>query len=71
MAPLNLPATVPVHASQLYSRNISSLLGLLVEKGELKIDRNDEIIKGACVIFEGTDVHPRVAAALGVAPAAR
>ncbi|HEX7962342.1 MAG TPA: NAD(P) transhydrogenase subunit alpha, partial [Terriglobales bacterium] len=34
MAPLNLPATVPVHASQLYSRNISSLLGLLVEKGE-------------------------------------
>ena len=71
MAPLNLPATVPVHASQLYSRNISSLLGLLVEKGELKIDRNDEIIKGACVVFEGTDIHPRVAAALGLAPAAR
>jgi H+-translocating NAD(P) transhydrogenase subunit alpha len=70
MSPLNLPATVPVHASQLYSRNISSLLGLLVEKGELKIDRNDEIIKGACVVFEGTDVHPRVAAALGLAPAA-
>lgn len=71
MSPLNLPATVPVHASQLYSRNISSLLGLLVEKGELKIDRNDEIIKGSCVVFEGTDIHPRVAAALGLAPAAR
>ena len=71
MSPLNLPGTVPVHASQLYSRNISSLLGLLVEKGELKIDRNDEIIKGACVVFEGTDIHPRVAAALGLAPAAR
>jgi proton-translocating NAD(P)+ transhydrogenase subunit alpha len=71
MSPLNLPATVPAHASQLYSRNISSLLGLLIEKGELRIDRNDEIIKGTCVIFEGTDIHPRVAAALGVAPAAR
>ena len=71
IAPLNVPATVPVHSSQLYSRNISSLLGLLVEKGQLKIDRNDEIVKGACVIFEGTDIHPRIAAALGVAPAAR
>src|SRR5256884_395572 len=33
MAPLNLPATVPIHSSQLYSRNISSLLTLLVDKG--------------------------------------
>src|SRR5205814_2728006 len=57
MAPLNLPATVPVHASQLYSRNISSLLGLLIENGQLKINRDDEIVKGACVIFEGTDIH--------------
>jgi H+-translocating NAD(P) transhydrogenase subunit alpha len=71
MAPLNLPATVPIHSSQLYSRNISSLLSLLVDKGDLKIDRNDEIVKGACIVFEGTDVHPRVAAALGLAPAAR
>jgi NAD(P) transhydrogenase subunit alpha len=71
MAPLNLPGTVPIHASQLYSRNIGSLLGLLVEKGELKIDRDDEIVKGACVVFEGTDVHPRVAAALGLVPAGR
>jgi H+-translocating NAD(P) transhydrogenase subunit alpha len=71
MAPLNLPGTVPIHASQLYSRNIGSLLGLLVDKGELKIDRDDEIVKGACVVFEGTDVHPRVAAALGLVPAGR
>ena len=71
MAPLNLPATVPIHSSQLYSRNISSLLTLLVDKGDLKIDRNDEIVKGACVVFEGIDIHPRVAAALGLAPAAR
>ena len=70
-APLNLPATVPIHSSQLYSRNISSLLSILVDKGELKLDRSDEIVKGACVVFEGTDVHPRVAAALGLAPAAR
>ena len=35
MAPTNLPATVPVHASQLYSRNVTSFLTLLIKDGEL------------------------------------
>jgi len=63
--PLNLPATVAGHASQLYSRNITSFLALMVDKGNLKIDMADDILKGACVAYQGGDVHPKVAAALG------
>ncbi len=64
LSPLNLPATVPIHASQLYSRNVSSFLALLISNGELKINRDDEILKGSGIAFSGTDIHPRVAAAL-------
>src|SRR5215831_13614919 len=65
MGPLNLPATVPGHSSQLYSRNLATFLGLIVDKGNLKIDMSDEILKGACVACQGGNVHPKVAAALG------
>ncbi|HEU4416179.1 MAG TPA: Re/Si-specific NAD(P)(+) transhydrogenase subunit alpha [Candidatus Angelobacter sp.] len=65
LGPLNLPATVAGHASQLYSRNLTSFLALINDKGNLKIDMNDDILKGACVTFQGGNVHPKVAAALG------
>jgi NAD(P) transhydrogenase subunit alpha len=65
MGPLNMPSTVPLHSSQLYSRNLTSFLALIIDKGALKIDMADEILKGACVAFEGGNVHPKVAAALG------
>jgi NAD(P) transhydrogenase subunit alpha len=65
LGPLNLPATVPGHASQLYSRNLTSFMALINDKGTLKIDMNDDILKGACVAYQGGNVHPKVAAALG------
>ncbi len=65
LGPLNLPATVAAHASQLYSRNLTSFMALINDKGTLKIDMNDDILKGACVAYEGGSVHPKVAAALG------
>ena len=65
MGPLNMPASVPLHSSQLYSRNLTSFLALIIDKGTLKMDMGDEILKGACVAFEGGGVHPKVAAALG------
>ncbi|HET7872405.1 MAG TPA: Re/Si-specific NAD(P)(+) transhydrogenase subunit alpha [Terriglobales bacterium] len=65
MGPLNVPATVAGHASQLYSRNVTTFLGLIIDKGNLKIDMNDEILKGSCVTYQGGSVHPKVAAALG------
>jgi NAD(P) transhydrogenase subunit alpha len=61
LAPLNLPAEVPVHASQLYARNILNFLALIVKKGELTIDLADEVLAGACVAHEGKPVNPRVA----------
>jgi len=45
----NLASTMPAHASQLLSRNIAPLLGLLIHEGELVLDWDDEIIAGACV----------------------
>lgn len=66
MAPTNLPATIPVHASQLYSRNVSAFLNLLIKDGELHVDMNDNIVGPSCVTHEGKWVNERVAAALGV-----
>jgi NAD(P) transhydrogenase subunit alpha len=66
MAPTNLPATVPVHASQLYSRNVTAFLNLLIKDGELHIDMNDDVVGPSCVTHEGKWMNQRVAAALGV-----
>ncbi|HEY4845206.1 MAG TPA: Re/Si-specific NAD(P)(+) transhydrogenase subunit alpha [Candidatus Dormibacteraeota bacterium] len=55
----NLPSTMPVHASQLYSKNVSTLLQLLVKDGALKLDFTDEIVKGACVTYDGGIVNAR------------
>ncbi|HEY6052501.1 MAG TPA: Re/Si-specific NAD(P)(+) transhydrogenase subunit alpha [Gaiellaceae bacterium] len=46
---LNIPSSMPYHASQLYSRNVSALLALLAPGGELALDWDDEIVAGACV----------------------
>jgi NAD(P) transhydrogenase subunit alpha len=64
MSPLNLAATVPVHASQLYSRNVTAFLNLLIKDGELNIEMTDDVVGPACVTHNGEYVHPRVAAAL-------
>jgi H+-translocating NAD(P) transhydrogenase subunit alpha len=47
--PLNLPSSMPFHASQLYARNVSALLEHLAPEGELALDFDDEITAGACV----------------------
>jgi len=57
VGPVNLPSTMPDHASSLYARNIGALLGLMVKEGELALDFDDEIIKGACITHEGEIVH--------------
>lgn len=48
-APLNLPATMPEHASELYSKNITALLDLLIKDGRLAPDFDDEVIAQSCV----------------------
>jgi NAD(P) transhydrogenase subunit alpha len=58
VSPLNLPATMPEHASQLYARNVQSLLELMLDdEGNLSLDFDDEVIAGACVTRDGEIVH--------------
>jgi len=68
--PTNLPATMPVHASQLYARNVSELLRELVKDGALALDFDDEVVKAACVTHGGEVVSEAVKASLGTALAA-
>jgi proton-translocating NAD(P)+ transhydrogenase subunit alpha len=57
-APLNLPSRMAQHASQLYARNVQSLLELMSgEDGKLELDWEDEVIKGACVARDGNKVE--------------
>ncbi|MFW6191887.1 MAG: Re/Si-specific NAD(P)(+) transhydrogenase subunit alpha [Gemmatimonadota bacterium] len=53
-APLNLPATIPFHASQMYARNLSSLLDHLAPEGTAELDLEDEILEAICVTHDGT-----------------
>ena len=60
----NVASTMPVHASQLFSRNVSTLLMSLVKDGQPNIDLNDEIVKGSLLTNEGELVHPQAKALL-------
>ncbi len=64
LAPLNLAATIPVHASQLYSRNVTAFLSLLIKDGALNLDMTDDVVGPSCVTHQGAYANPRVAAAL-------
>ncbi|MBV8689334.1 MAG: Re/Si-specific NAD(P)(+) transhydrogenase subunit alpha [Candidatus Eremiobacteraeota bacterium] len=61
---VNLAATLPYHASQLYSRNMFALLQLMIKDGQLNLDLNDEIIKGAMLTHDGEIVHQPTLSAL-------
>ncbi len=55
VGPLNLPASLPYHASEMYSRNLFNLLKPALAKGELAIDWNDEVFAG-CVLTHGGQI---------------
>ncbi|MDQ7054332.1 MAG: hypothetical protein Q9P14_16120 [candidate division KSB1 bacterium] len=61
---VNLPATVPVHASQMYSKNITNLFRHLYQAEDGKLDFDDEITKSACVTHQGEIVNEFVKNAL-------
>ena len=60
LGPLNIPSDVPYHASQMYSKNITTFLLHLVKDGELVMDLDDEITKGTLITRDGAVVHERV-----------
>jgi H+-translocating NAD(P) transhydrogenase subunit alpha len=55
----NVPSTMPLHASQLYARNVANLLLHLVKDGAIVLDFDDEITKGCCVTHDGEIVNER------------
>jgi NAD(P) transhydrogenase subunit alpha len=57
VGPVNLPASLPYHASEMYSRNLFNLLKPALPKGELAIDWNDEVFAGAVLTHDGQIKH--------------
>ncbi|HKC47242.1 MAG TPA: Re/Si-specific NAD(P)(+) transhydrogenase subunit alpha [Gemmatimonadales bacterium] len=53
LGPVNLPATLPQHASQMYSRNVATFIGSITKDGALRLDFADEITKATCVTHDG------------------
>jgi H+-translocating NAD(P) transhydrogenase subunit alpha len=66
LGPTNLPSTVPNHASQMYSRNIITLLKSLVKDGAMHIDMEDEVTAGTLVSRGGEVVNSRIRGLLGL-----
>ncbi|OLC07821.1 MAG: NAD(P) transhydrogenase subunit alpha [Gemmatimonadetes bacterium 13_1_40CM_70_11] len=58
LGPVNLPATLPLHASQMYARNVASFLNHLVKEGKLALDFTDEITQATCVTHDGKVLKP-------------
>jgi len=64
MAPLNLPSSMPLHASQLYAKNVFALFEHLVKDGSLRVDMDDEITRGVTVTRDGQVTNDAVKARL-------
>ena len=67
---MNLPSTIPYHASQMYARNVSAFIQNLVKDGELAVDLEDQIIRDTLLTHEGEVFSPRVREILGLPAAA-
>ena len=66
----NLPAMMPGSATQMYAKNIQTLLRHLIKDGRVTLDLTDEITRGATITHQGKVVSEPVARALGLeAPA--
>jgi NAD(P) transhydrogenase subunit alpha len=57
MGQINLPSTMPVHASQMYAKNVQNLLEILIKNGAFAPDYEDEIVKGTVITRNGDIVH--------------
>ncbi len=55
--PLNVPATMPIHASEMYAKNLFNLLSPFIKDGAFKLDLDDDVIKGCLYTHEGKIVH--------------
>jgi NAD(P) transhydrogenase subunit alpha len=70
LGPVDLPSSVPLHASQMFAKNAATFLAQIVKDGQLTIDLEDEVVRETLVTRGGEVVHPRVREALDSASAA-
>jgi NAD(P) transhydrogenase subunit alpha len=66
IGPVNLPATVPYHASQMYARNVATFVAHVFAAADRVPDASDEIVRETLVLRDGEVAHPRVREALGI-----
>lgn len=65
LGPGNLPATLPIHASQMFSRNVYNFLGEFIsEEGELNLDMENEVVAGSIITRDGEVLHEMTKKAL-------
>jgi NAD(P) transhydrogenase subunit alpha len=64
VGPLNLPSTLPFHASQMYARTVTNYLHHLLKDGAVRLDLSDELTRGPLVTHQGEVVHEVVKKAL-------
>jgi NAD(P) transhydrogenase subunit alpha len=69
LGPVNLPSSVPYHASQLFAKNVTTLVQMLVKDKALRLDRNDEIVRETLVTHGGDVVQARILELLGAGTA--
>ena len=65
--PVNVPSSMPVHASLMFSRNAQSFLDLLIRDGEIVLDRDDEILRDSLITHGGEVTHAAAREAIGAA----
>jgi len=70
IGPDNLPATVPVHSSQMYAKNVVTFVLEMVKDGELVVDLENDVVGPSCLAHGGEVMNDRVRSALGLAPLA-
>jgi NAD(P) transhydrogenase subunit alpha len=66
VGPTHIPSRMPVHASEMYAKNLYNLLSPFVKEGALNLDWEDEVIAGACLTHAGQVRHEGVKKALGL-----
>jgi H+-translocating NAD(P) transhydrogenase subunit alpha len=60
LGPMNLPSSIPYHASQMYAKNISTFLLHIAKGGAIDLDKDDEILRDTLLSRNGSVVHPRI-----------
>ena len=66
VGPVNLPSRMPVHASEMFARNLLNFLTPMIENGVVRIDTSDDVVAGTALTLDGAVVHSSVKQVLGL-----